>query len=59
MDCKGKTATIEGVAKVVILSEEWRKHKAEDAGSSAEEIDLITGSKTSFSIEKATGVILQ
>ena len=59
MDCKGKTATIEGVAKVVILSEEWRKHKAEDAGSSAEEIDLITGSKTSYSIQEATGVILQ
>ena len=59
MDCKGKTATIEGISKVVTLSEEWPKHKAEDAGSSAEEIAAITGSKTSFSIEKATGVILQ
>ena len=41
----GKTVLIEGNATVKELSEEMRKHYAEDAGKSKKEIDAIKGSE--------------
>ena len=59
MDCDGKKAIVQGVAKKVTHSVEWLKHKAADAGKSQDEIDAITQEKVAFSIDEATGVIIQ
>lgn len=58
MDCEGKTAVIQGRAKKVTHSVEWLKHKAEDAGKSQDEIDAIAKTQVAFSIDEATGVII-
>ena len=59
MDCEGKRAIIQGMAKKVAHSVEWLKHKAEDAGRSQDEIDAITQTQVAFSIDEATGVIIK
>ena len=59
MDCEGKQATILGQVKKVTHSVEWLRHKAEDAGKSAEEIASITEPEVAYSIDEATSVILQ
>ena len=59
MDCEGKRAIIQGIAKKVTHSVEWLKHKAEDAGRSQDEIDAITQTQVAFSIDEATGVIIK
>jgi len=58
MQASGKTAVIEGLAKVETLSVEWLKHLKEDANAPQEEIDAITEPKTIYSISEATGVII-
>ncbi len=59
LDAAGRTAIIEGLAKVDTLSVEWLKHQKEDASASQEEIDAITEPEISYTIEEATGVILK
>ena len=59
LDAAGKTAIIEGIAKVERLSVEWLRHKAEDEGKSQGYIDSINKPLDSYSIAEATGVILQ
>lgn len=44
-DLVGKTVTLEGTATIKEVSEEKRKHFAEDAGKSKEEIKKIKGSE--------------
>lgn len=58
MDAGGKNAVIEGIAQRKIETVEWLKHKAEDAGKSAEEIAAINTPDTTYSI-MATGVIIK
>lgn len=52
---KGKTIVLQGVLQQVVVPEADRKHYAEDAGASDEEIAEITGDATEYSFE-ATGV---
>lgn len=52
---KGKTVVLQGVLQQVIVPEADRKHYAEDAGASEEELAQITGDATEYSFE-ATGV---
>lgn len=59
LDAAGKTAIIEGIAKVDTLSVSWLKHQLEDAEASQEEIDAVTEPEISYTIEEATGVILK
>ena len=59
LDAAGRTAIIEGLAKIDTLSIEWLKHQLEDASASQEEIDAITEPEISYTIEEATGVILK
>jgi hypothetical protein len=54
-DIVGKTVVIEGTATVKETSESQRKHYAEDAGKSKEEIAKIKGAKTDVQVS-ATGV---
>ncbi len=58
MDSEGRTATMEGWAKMEEQSVEWLRHKAEDAGASEEEIAMITEPEMSVSF-MASGVIIQ
>jgi hypothetical protein len=58
LDSKGKTATVEGFARKEYVSVELRKHYAEDAGKSQEEIDAITEPETTFMFD-AAGVIIK
>jgi bisphosphoglycerate-dependent phosphoglycerate mutase len=51
----GRTVVIEGSAKVKEVSEEMRKHYAEDAGKSKKEIAKIKGSEKDVEFA-ATGV---
>jgi hypothetical protein len=51
----GKTVLVEGSATIKETSEEMRKHYAEDAGKSKEEIAKIKGSEKSVEFA-ATGV---
>jgi hypothetical protein len=44
-DLVGKTVVAEGEAEVKEVSEELRKHYAEDAGKSKKEINKIKGSE--------------
>lgn len=57
-DISGKTAIIEGIAKIDTTSVEMLRHFAEDAGESAEEVAKITEPEVALSFE-ATGVIIQ
>lgn len=57
-DLAGKKVIVEGAAFVEVMSVEDRKHYAEDAGSSVEEIQAITEPKKTLSFE-ATGVALK
>ncbi len=58
LDSKGKTATIEGVAKREIIPVDLLKHYAEDEGQSEEEIAAITEDKIAYTFE-AVGVIIE
>jgi hypothetical protein len=58
MNSAGRTAVIEGVAKVDTQSVDWLRHKAEDAGQSEEEIAAITEPIVSVTF-MADGVILE
>lgn len=57
-DLVGKEVVVNGMAKVAEISEEERRHYAEDAGRTAAEINGITGSKRSYSLI-AEGVIVE
>ena len=59
MNAVGKTAIVEGVARVDTLSIEWLKHQLDDANASQEEIDAIINPEISYTIEEATGVIIK
>ena len=59
LDASGKTAIVEGMAKIDTLTVAWLKHQAEDANASKEEIDAINKIEIAYSIEEATGVILK
>ncbi len=52
---EGKTVIVEGAAEVKEISEELRKHYAEDAGKSKKEIKKIKGTEKQIVIQ-ATGV---
>lgn len=52
---KGRTVKVQGVLREEVISEADRKHYAEDAGASDEEISAITGDAKEFTFE-ATGV---
>ena len=52
---KGRTVRIQGVLREEVIPEADRKHYAEDAGASDEEIAAITGDVKEFTFE-ATGV---
>ena len=58
MNGAGRTAVIQGVAKVKTDDVNWLRHKAEDAGATAEEIAKITEPVQSVSFV-ATGVIFE
>jgi hypothetical protein len=58
LDSKGKTATVEGVAKREIIPVDLLKHYAEDEGKSQEEIDAITQDEIAYTFE-AVGVIIE
>jgi hypothetical protein len=51
----GKTVVVEGEAQVKEVSEAQRRHYAEDAGKSKEEIEKITGAERQI-VFMATGV---
>jgi hypothetical protein len=57
-DSKGKTATVEGVAKKELIAVDLLKHYAEDEGKSQEEIDAITEPEWIYTFE-ASGVIIE
>ena len=59
MNAVGKTAIVEGVARVDTLTIEWLKHQLDDANASQEEIDAIINPEISYTIEDATGVIIK
>ena len=59
MNAVGKTAIVEGVARVDTLTIEWLKHQLDDANASQEEIDAIINPEISYTIEEATGVIIK
>lgn len=58
MNSAGRAAIIEGVARLDTQSVDWLRHKAEDAGKSAEEIAAITEPEIKVSF-LASGVILE
>lgn len=58
MNSAGRAAIIEGVARLDTQSVDWLRHKAEDAGKSAEEIAAITEPEVKVSF-LASGVILE
>lgn len=45
LDAAGRAVIVEGIAKETVLTEAWRRHYAEDAGKSKEEIEKIKGSE--------------
>ena len=57
-DAGGKTAIVEGIAKIDTISVADRKHYLEDNNASQEEIDAITEPEITYSFE-ATGVIIR
>mgnify|MGYP000465803324 CR=1 FL=1 len=58
LDCSGKTATMQGVAKKEMISVDDLKHYAHDNGESEEEIAKITEPKVEYSF-LANGVVIQ
>ncbi len=58
LDSKGKTATVEGVAKREIIPVDLLRHYAEDEGKSPEEITAITEEEIAYTFE-AVGVIIE
>lgn len=58
MNCQGRTAIVEGYAKMEVQTVEWLQHKASDAGASEEEIAAITEPKRSVTF-MASGVIIE
>jgi hypothetical protein len=50
LDASGRTAAVEGVAKVEVTSEALRRHLAEDAGRPPEEVAKITGDASAVQI---------
>jgi hypothetical protein len=58
LDSKGKTATVEGIAKREIIPVDLLRHYAEDEGKSAEEIAGITEDEIAYTFE-AVGVIIE
>jgi hypothetical protein len=58
LDCNGKTAVIEGVAKKEVIDVAALRHYAEDAGKSKEEIAKITEPEEKYTFE-AVGVIIK
>ena len=58
MDADGKTATVQGWAKVDTTSVEELRHYAEDAGKSKDEIEKITEAKAELSFV-ASGVLIK
>ena len=54
----GKTMIAEGVCSWDTLDVDWRRHLAEDAGKSIDEINAITEPKFAMAFE-ATGVIIK
>ncbi len=58
IDCKGKTAIVDGIAKVEVTSIQDLKEYAKDDGQSQEEIDAIKEPLEELVFE-AKGVILQ
>ncbi len=58
LDCAGKTAIVDGVAKVEVTSVQDLKEYAKDDGQSQAEIDAITAPLKELVFE-ANGVILQ
>lgn len=57
-DAHGKTAIIEGIAKVDTISVADQKHYLEDENASQEEIDAVTEPEITYSFE-ARGVIIK
>lgn len=57
-DASGKTAIIEGIARVDTISVADQKHYLEDKNASQEEIDAITEPEITYSFE-ARGVIIK
>ncbi|MCC7303174.1 MAG: DUF4920 domain-containing protein [Bacteroidia bacterium] len=57
-DASGKTAVIDGYAKIDTISVSDLKHYAEDAGKSKEEIEKITEPEVEITYE-ASGVIIK
>lgn len=57
-DAAGKTAIVQGVAKMDTLDVATLKHYAEDADASQEEIDAITEPEINYAFE-AVGVIIK
>jgi uncharacterized protein DUF4920 len=55
VDLIGKSVVVEGEANVTEVSEEMRKHYAEDAGKTKKEIDKIKGSEKQI-VFQAAGV---
>jgi hypothetical protein len=53
VDLIGKSVVVEGEADVKEVSEEMRKHYAEDAGKSKKEIDKIKGSEKQIMFQAA------
>jgi hypothetical protein len=51
IDLVGKSVVVEGEAKATEVSEEMRKHYAEDAGQTKKEIDKIKGSEKQIVIQ--------
>jgi hypothetical protein len=58
LDSEGKNTIIEGMAYLEEVSEADRKHYAEDAGKTQEEIDAITGPKLAYTFI-AEGALIQ
>ncbi len=58
MDCGGKEAVMEGVAKRTVVGVDELRHLAEDAGKSAEEVAAITEPEETIEF-MASGVIIR
>ena len=57
-DIEGREVRVSGLAMVSEIDEETRRHYAEDAGKSQEEVESISGSEKSFSMV-ADGVMIR
>lgn len=57
MDAVGQKVMVEGTLKLQEISEEMRKHYAEEAGKSSEEVAKIVGPKTELRFESPSARI--